>query len=280
MSRDALEVVRRHPFATMMGALIMTTTVGHASVRHDAGRALLYLAAIFASVIVIEWVLRARGVTPAPTPVRQPAVEVAICAACYAVAMIWLYQRFVLQTQPQGLLRLVWVLLGLGSVFNVIIAGVLLARRYRLTELGLRSRGWVAVPPVIVIFGSLALLAAPSHVTWREIVEDTGGSPLEIASLALSAAVPEEFFRFVWQTRVAAWCRNPATGWFVASILWAALHAPHDYVQTPSVFETTMGVIDKVPLGFLWGYLTARTGSFVPSLLLHATNVWGLQNLG
>ena len=36
---------------------------------------------------------------------------------------------------------------------------------------------------------------------------------------------------------------------------------------------------DIVPLGLLWGYLTHRTGSFLPSVVLHATNIWGLQNL-
>jgi membrane protease YdiL (CAAX protease family) len=40
-----------------------------------------------------------------------------------------------------------------------------------------------------------------------------------------------------------------------------------------------MGVVDIVPLGLLWGYLMHRTRSLLPSTLLHATNIWGLQNL-
>jgi membrane protease YdiL (CAAX protease family) len=34
-----------------------------------------------------------------------------------------------------------------------------------------------------------------------------------------------------------------------------------------------------MPLGFLWGYITHRTKSLFPSIVIHALNLWGLQNL-
>jgi membrane protease YdiL (CAAX protease family) len=72
--------------------------------------------------------------------------------------------------------------------------------------------------------------------------------------------------------------KNPADGWLTASIAWAALHGPVDYSQSHSLFEAMLGVINIVPLGLLWGYLMQRTGSCLPSMLLHGLNFWGLQN--
>jgi Type II CAAX prenyl endopeptidase Rce1-like len=56
------------------------------------------------------------------------------------------------------------------------------------------------------------------------------------------------------------------------------LRRPVDYSQSHSTVEAMLGVINIVPLGLLWGYLTHRTGSFLPSMLLHGLNFWGLQN--
>ena len=50
-------------------------------------------------------------------------------------------------------------------------------------------------------------------------------------------------------------------------------------VASVGLGSNSVGVLDIVPLGLLWGYLTHRTGSLVPAVLLHLTNFWGLQNL-
>jgi membrane protease YdiL (CAAX protease family) len=102
-----------------------------------------------------------------------------------------------------------------------------------------------------------------------------------LAAVAISVVecLPEEFFRFAWQTRIGAWMKNPAAGWLIASMAWAVLHGPVDYSQSHSTVEAMLSVIDIVPLGLLWGYLSHRTGSFLPSVLLHGLNFWGLQNL-
>lgn len=98
--------------------------------------------------------------------------------------------------------------------------------------------------------------------------------------MMISAALPEEFLRFAWQTRVSALFANRTTGWLVATMIWAMLHAPKIWSESHSLIGTSMGVVSIVPLGLLWGYLTHRMRSFLPSMLVHATDVWGLQNLG
>jgi membrane protease YdiL (CAAX protease family) len=36
---------------------------------------------------------------------------------------------------------------------------------------------------------------------------------------------------------------------------------------------------DIIPIGLLWGYITWRTKSLFPSVVVHGFNLWGLQNL-
>jgi membrane protease YdiL (CAAX protease family) len=270
---------RRHPAAALMVGALGVAILVNAAIQGDLGRALLYFGAIGAGLVAIEVVL-ARWPVRAPVPVvRGAGLELGVLTASFAVGLFWLYGRFVRDYRPApGPGRIIWLLLLAGCVFNALPALFLLVRRYRLRDLGLAVSGVPAAALVIAIF-ALASLATPTSITWKAIVEDSGGSATGVLSMALLAAVPEEFFRFVWQTRAGAVLANRATGWMVASVAWAMLHGPKDWNESHSLAATVMGVLNIVPLGLLWGYLTHRTRSMVSSILLHATNVWGLQNL-
>ena len=80
------------------------------------------------------------------------------------------------------------------------------------------------------------------------------------------------------QTRVGAYLRNPAVGWFFATLVWAFLHSPKWYADGGDLYEALMGAVRIVPLGLMWGYITYRTKSLLPATLVHGLNVWGLQN--
>ncbi len=270
---------RRHPAVALTVAALGIAILVNAAIQGDLGRALLYFGAIGAGLVAIEAVLARWPVRTRAPAVRGAGLELGVLAASFALGWFWLYGRFVRDYRPApGPGRLIWLLLLAGCVFNALPALFLLVRRYRPRDLGLAASGVQAAAPVIAVFG-LASLATPATITWKAIVEDAGGSMTGVLLTALLAAVPEEFFRFVWQTRAGAVLRNRATGWLVASVLWAMLHGPKDWDESHSLVSTVMGVINIIPLGLLWGYLTHRARSFVPSILLHATNVWGLQNL-
>ncbi len=276
----ASAALRRHPGVSAVLVLIAATIVVNATVQHDLGRALIYLAVVGTSVVWIDLVLARWPVTAIAGSVRGAGFEVVVLAASFVAGLAWLYARFVLNFQPPpGPLRLIWLGVLIGCAFNALPAVFLLARRYGLRDLGLGGAGLQAVPLVMATFAAAALLLSPATTTWRGAIAETGGSFAALVGVALSAAVPEEFFRFVWQTRVGAWRHNAAVGWLVASLLWAALHAPKDWSESHSLASTITGVVDIVPLGLLWGYLTHRSRSMLPSIVLHATNLWGLQNL-
>lgn len=276
----ALGALRRHPGVAAILGLTTGTIVVNATIQHDLARAVLYLTVVAVSVVWID-LMFARWLVAAAVPdVRGAGLEVAVMAASFILGFLWLYARFVLDFQPApGPLRLLWLVLLIGCVFNALPAAFLLGRRYRLHDLGLRVAGLHAAPLVMATFAAAALLLSPATTTWQMAMAETGGSIGALVLTALTAAVPEEFFRFVWQTRVGAWVGNRAAGWLVASLVWAALHAPKDWSDSHSLASTIMSVVNIVPLGLLWGYLTHRSRSMLPSIVLHATNLWGLQNL-
>ena len=251
-----------------------------AAIRHGkTTQALAYLSAVAISIVAIDGLSSRRRKTSPPIPVRDPRLESLVLIGSALIAFAWLISRLVLNYQPQsGVLRLAWLAILLGAVYFVFPAVFLVSRRYRATDLGLRFRGITTAFVVLAIFACATLVFSRQSVTWTAAMAE-GGSLLGLVSMAISACVPEEFFRFAWQTRIGTWMKNPAAGWLIASIAWALLHGPVDYSQSHSIGEATLGVLNIVPLGLLWGHLTHRTGSFVPSMLLHGLNLWGLQNL-
>ena len=283
MPLHSIAAARRHPVVTGAIAAILASILVNAVVMHDAGRAVLYVVVLGLSIVLVDIVLArwpARNGNDGRIAVRSAALETGMLAAAFLVGFGWLYARFVRNDRPApGPMRLVWLALLIGCVFQALPAMVLLLRRYRLSDLGLRISGLQGLPLIIALFATAGLALSPSTTTWKGIVEESGGSTLTVIETALLAAVPEEFLRFAWQTRLGAWLKQPALGWLVASMLWALLHAPKDWDESHSLPSTIMGVVDIVPLGLLWGYLTHRTRSMLPAILLHATNIWGLQNL-
>jgi membrane protease YdiL (CAAX protease family) len=82
----------------------------------------------------------------------------------------------------------------------------------------------------------------------------------------------------VWQTRLGTLLKNPAAGWWIASVLWVLLHVPSFSADAPNLLQPLRVAFEMVPLGLFWGYTTHRSQSILPSVCLHGTNFWGLQN--
>jgi membrane protease YdiL (CAAX protease family) len=271
-------LARKHPNISVILGCIAAVLLA-ASIRHNnAKHFFAYLAALAISVVAIDSMSLTPQARPNPLPVRDPRLESLALIVFGLIALIWLTSRFVFNYRPPaGGLRIAWIVIALGAVFCIIPALFLFGRRYSPADLGLRLSGVIVALPVLAIFALITLALSRHSITWSGALAESG-SPLGLVQTSISACLPEEFFRVAWQTRIGAWIRNPAAGWLIASIAWATLHGPVDYSHSHSIVETTLGVMNIVPLGLLWGYLTHRTGSFLPSALLHGLNFWGLQN--
>src|SRR5262249_51453947 len=155
----------------------------------DVGRAAAYLAVVALSVPFIDVVVGRPADADDRVRVRGAGLEIGVLVASFAAAMAWLYGRFVAGYQPPpGVLRLVWLALLIGCVFNAVPALFLLTRRYRLADLGFRLKGLTVVPLVVAAFASASLVLFPGAVTWKGIVAETGGSWSAILGTALLAA--------------------------------------------------------------------------------------------
>lgn len=272
--------VRRHPVVAgvlvLIGAVLL---VGEAR----EGRALqmvAYLGAMVLSVVIIDLTVTFFEKPRADFPVREPRTEIAVAVALYVPAAATLAFRFSHPFPLQAVSsRLLFVTAMLLFGLHIMLALFLLLRGYSLKDLGVRFWGFAPVPLIMIVCMGLVALATPLRNTWMEVYRGLGGGWGWIESGLLTAALPEEFFRVVWQTRVGKLMSNPATGWLIASLLWAGLHW-FKYAQGHSHLQTLFWVLYIVPYGLMLGYLTHRTKSILPAILLHATKFVWLGSLG
>jgi len=212
-------------------------------------------------------------------PVRRPEREATLVVGIEVLAvvlMILLFVVFRLNTLPVA-----WKIASIPAmaiIFPIALPLVLLWWKYKPAELGIRfnAMSWVFLPVLLITAGT-AYVVAPDEFTLSKILASEGVVGALITGL-ITAGLSEEFVRMALQTRVGAYLRNPAVGWFLATLVWAFLHAPNWYAQSGDMYEALMGAVRIVPLGLMWGYITYRTKSLLPATLVHGLNVWGLQN--
>jgi hypothetical protein len=264
-----LRSLNRHRGAAAFLSLVVGTLVLDGIRRGVAGRTALYLTTIGLAALAVDLVAPRRD---APLPVRTPGTDLLQVILNSAVAFAFLWIHFVAGVQPSaaGWSPLFFVL-GLGALFNVFLFILFLARGYSPADLGVRVRGLASALLVIAIFATAALFRAHGQLS---------GVIVDVSAVEPLAGLSEEFFRLLWQTRLGAATRNPLFGWIAASCLWAAFHVPVFWIGSHSFLHASIGCLQGLPLGLLWGYMTHRTRSFLPAALVHGTNFWGLNTLG
>jgi membrane protease YdiL (CAAX protease family) len=269
---------RRHPW-TVLGILLCVAGVLELAIRHDElPKALAYLGAMLLCAFIID--LFAQWFpTQWEFPVRRPEREAAFVVGIEVLAMVLMILLFVvfrLNTLPVA-----WKIASIPAmaiIFPIALPVVLLWWKYKPAELGIRfnAMSWVFLPVLLITAGA-AYVVAPDEFTLSKILASEGVVGALITGL-ITAGLSEEFVRMVLHTRVGAYLRNPAVGWFLATLVWAFLHSPNWYAQGGDLYEALMGAVRIVPLGLMWGYITYRTKSLLPATLVHGFNVWGLQN--
>ena len=270
--------VRRHPW-TVLGILLCVAGVLELAIRHEElPKALAYLGAMVLCAFIID-LLAQLFPTQWEFPVRRPEREATLVVGIEVLAvvlMILLFVVFRLNTLPVA-----WKIASIPAmaiIFPIALPLVLLWWKYKPAELGIRfnAMSWVFLPVLLITAGT-AYVVAPDEFTLSKILASEGVVGALITGL-ITAGLSEEFVRMVLHTRVGAYLRNPAVGWFFATLVWAFLHSPNWYAKGGDLYEALMGAVRIVPLGLMWGYITYRTKSLLPATLVHGMNVWGLQN--
>jgi len=151
--------------------------------------------------------------------------------------------------------------------------------RYRPGELGFNFHYWYLALVIVVLFGAVTLAAVPQLSHWRSYFHSLGFLRALYTGL-ITAGLAEEFTRMLTQTRLTAALHNRGWGFLLAAIIWSLLHVPVNLSQAAHISLPVVLIQSThlVPIGLLWGYMTHRTQSILPSTLAHGLNLWGLQN--
>jgi len=164
-------------------------------------------------------------------------------------------------------------------IFPIAIAGYLLIKNYSVKQLGLRfDKSLLVSLPVAAVTGLTTWLVAPENIHWKEMMKSEGIWAFLWEGFIV-AALSEEFWRFVGQTRLGILFKNAPWALFITVTFWALMHTPKWYSDgNGDLYGALCGSARIIPLGLMWSYMIHRTRSIMPSILVHATNLWGLQN--
>ncbi len=276
--------LRAHPLVALALFAIAARIV---SVASDKPKAAAYLAACLVIVFAVEVLAPApadgvRGETTASDPrlpVARPRFEFLVLGAlAFLGALATLARIGVFDGLLAPPLRTALLIVGMLCLMQVVPALWLVSRGYRAAALGAR---WTAARTGLVcvaIVAVAALLVDPEGAPVVLVARAGAWAELALVITTAPQVFAEEFLRMTLQTRIAAWTKNAALGWLLATLPWAAFHAPAWIAGGDSLHAAFGGALRIVPLGLVWGYLTWRTGSLVPALIAHELNLFGLQN--
>jgi membrane protease YdiL (CAAX protease family) len=274
--------IRRHPvislFVAAVGGAVLACGVSEGKVLQTSG----YLAALLLSVVVIDLLAAAFESDPAEVPVRSPRKELSLILSTQAVVIIFAVVRFQFFADWQAapfLSKLPFYLVNGLLVFPIVLVAAFLKWGYSFRDIGFRLRHFWFGLPVIAIFGLVTYLVIPERNNFAVNYRELGLVQMFFVSFTI-AAMPEEFVRYLTQTRLGKVLANNAAGWLIASVIWALLHLPSFYANNTRGFAfALLGVVNILPLGLLWSFINHRTRSIIPAVLVHGTNLWALQDL-
>ncbi len=264
-------------FLLLLAVAFVTLYIGY---RHDTlTQSVAYLGVMwFFSFLIDLYTLRR------PTKdifvVQQPKRESIYFIASFTLGFVFLFFRFSPSVDWAHLntaVRLAVLPLIL-CMFPIALAIMLLFLKYKPTDLGCRLNGLLLVIPIILISALVNRLVSPQSLTYDALAAENGGILGTLFVGIVTAGLSEEFFKMVGQTRLGAYVNNFGLGWFITVVIWAGMHAPKWYSEDRDMTEAILGCIRIIPIGLMWSYLTRRTKSMLPSVIVHGTNFWGLQN--
>ena len=276
-----LAIVKRNPFLTVIIGLIFALVLYNYNKEGHPVHGIGYLAAMLICMYITDlWMMIFPTHAEYPE-VKKPKHEIFIFILFTSLGLFVLVLRFVILTNwntMPGLYKLAIVPFFL-FVWPVYLALYFLVKKYSLKDLGLRfDKSILIALPIAAITGLTTWLVAPDNIHWTEMIKSEG-VPQFLFEGFISAALSEEFLRYIGQTRLRFLFNNYAWAIFVTVCIWALMHAPKWYGESNGdIMDVLSGSARLIPLGIMWSYMIHRTKSILPSILVHATNLWGLQN--
>lgn len=280
--RRHINYIARYPLTALLTltscGVILFTSYQNKTVTHALG----YILCAWLCCLLTDIVIYAFPKPVAKLPIKKSArTELFTIIICTVLGVAFLCIRFFTDWQHLAApVKLVCIPLILFT-FPIVLAIIYLFRyKYKPRELGININYWFVPILLHLVWGGVTMWVAPEKSHWTEMWKEYGILGALFTGL-ISAALPEEFLRMLLQSRIGRAFNAPAFGLFAATAIWGAMHIPVGYNQD-HMPVTLFGAIESVaylmPIGMFWGYLTYRTRSLIPSVLMHGFNLWGLQN--
>lgn len=225
--------------------------------------------------------------------VKQPKKEFFIIIGFTTLGILFLVLNFMQKAGviPKNILTAPPIILGvLLFTFPIGIIGYLLIKKYKIWQLGLATKPISYLFLALIVWGLTGLFAYVfnrSGILFEAAYEEFGGITGIIIQGLVGAGLAEEFSRFIMQSRFEKVYHSVGFSILFASTIWAFMHFPVWYFeafkksspdQNVNIMSIVSSCIQRIPLGFVWSYLTYRTRSLVPATLVHGFNLWGFQN--
>ncbi|MCE7994739.1 MAG: CPBP family intramembrane metalloprotease [Roseivirga sp.] len=276
-----VKLVRRHKLAFVFALATGLVLVAFGLYHGTMPKVIAYLSTLVACFLVSEFIHYHGKIKLDAWRIDRPHMELKVVLICELIVVLLLSWWFVL-ANPQSMtppLKLAILVIRLLFAFPIFFLIYFLAvRKYSLAQLGFRFKYWFVSIPLIVIIGGVSYMGFPEGIQFEDMLEEHGY--LAFLTLGfLTAAIPEEITRHLFQSRLSVVMKSKSFGWFFASLVWALLHIPSFGNSSGDYVSASLSAIGILPIGLFWGYLNQRHRSIIPSILIHGTNLWGLQNI-
>ncbi len=276
-----LRLYKAHRFAFWACIALALVLMALAIQQQAMAKTASFLATMSTCFLLTEFMCFTGGLKFKALSVKQPKVELMIVVLVQVLVIGLLVFWFLIVGQEVGTgVKIVIGILRLLLAYPIFYLIYFLAiKRYKLKALGFtRFSHWYMALPVIVLIGGVSYLFFPEGLQFEGMLEESGY--LSFVTLGfLTAAIPEEITRTLLHTRLNAVFQHQGVAWFFTSLFWALTHIPSFMANSGDAYGAFIGALGILPIGLLWGYLNHRFKSIIPSVLIHGTNLWGLQNI-
>ncbi|WP_424963690.1 CPBP family intramembrane glutamic endopeptidase [Ekhidna sp.] len=275
------QLLTRHKLGVVFAAILTVVLLVLGNYYETLPKTLTYLLTIGGCFLISEFFFYSGKMNLDKRRIDHAKTELLVIVVCQVIVVFMLFYWFVL-SDPQDLgkpvkiaVMIVRLLFAFPVFFLIYFVGI---KRYTFRQLGFHFRYWYIALPLIVLIGGVSYLVFPDGLQFQDVLKENGY--LAFVTLGfITAAIPEEFTRNLLQTRLAKVLNSQSIGWIIASLFWALTHIPSFGSQNGDFAGAAASALGILPIGLLWGYLNERYKSIIPSILIHGTNLWGLQNI-
>lgn len=272
-----LQLLSKHKLAFVLSVILATSLITFASLEGTLNKTITYLVTMGACFLVSEFIYFSGKKDFESWKIKNPKKELMVTLVAILAASVLLTYWFVIIDQEKvgQTTRVVTMILRFVFIFPIFLLVYYLGvEKYKLRTIGLWSfKYWFVSIPLIILIGGVTYLAFPGGMIEHVTIQSMIGLGF------LTAAIPEEIARTLFQSRLGKVINHKGIAWFGVSVIWALQHIPLFAFNSGSYSGAAMGALGILPIGLLWGYLNERYKSIIPSVLIHGTNVWGLHNI-